>query len=152
MPIFAEDKFKLVFTTPDYCDSIKSYYSNSLEVLLLETVKLFDSELKLMDIVWDREPVPAKDIALAAAEAIGWNKNTTYTVLKKLIEKKAIERTEPNFVCTSLVKKEEVRKAETQSLINKLYNGSKKAFFAAFLEEDISEDELEVLKKLIEKR
>lgn len=105
-----------------------------------------------MDIVWDREPVPAKEIALAAAGAIGWNKNTTYTILKKLIEKKAIERTEPNFICTSLVKREEVRKAETQSLINKLYNGSKKAFFAAFLEEDISEDELEVLKKLIEKR
>jgi len=118
----------------------------------LETVKLFDSELKIMDIVWDKEPVSAKEITLIAAETIGWNKNTTYTIIKKLIEKKAIERTEPNFICTSLVKKEDVQKAETQSLINKLYNGSKKVFFAAFIEDDISDDELEVLKKLIEKR
>lgn len=118
----------------------------------METVKLFDSELKLMDIVWDKEPVSAKEITLIAAETIGWNKNTTYTIIKKLIEKNAIKRTEPSFVCTSLVQKEDVRKAETKSLIDKLYNGSKKAFFAAFIENDISDDELEVLKKLIEKR
>ena len=118
----------------------------------METVKLYDSEFKIMDIVWDNEPVSAKEVTLIAAETIGWNKNTTYTVIKKLIDKKAIERTEPNFICTSLVKKEDVRKAETQSLINKLYNGSRKAFFAAFIDDNISEDELEVLKKLIEKR
>lgn len=118
----------------------------------MDTVKLFDSELKIMDIVWDKEPVPAKEIALIAAKTIGWNKNTTYTIIKKLIEKNAIERTEPNFICTSHVKKEVVQKAETQSLIDKLYNGSKKAFFASFIEDDISDDDLEVLKKLIEKR
>lgn len=118
----------------------------------METVKLFDSELKIMDIVWDKEPVSAKEIALIAADTIGWNKNTTYTIVKKLIKKNAVKRTEPNFICTSLIKKEDVRKAETQSLIDKLYDGSRKAFFAAFMEEDISDAELEVLKKLIEKR
>ncbi|MEA4848735.1 MAG: BlaI/MecI/CopY family transcriptional regulator [Clostridiaceae bacterium] len=118
----------------------------------MATVKLFDSELKVMDIVWGKEPVSAKEISAIASETIGWNKNTTYTIIKKLIEKNAIERTEPNFICTSLVKKEDVRKAETQSLIDKLYNGSKKAFFAAFIEDGISDDELEALKKLIEKR
>jgi predicted transcriptional regulator len=118
----------------------------------LDTVKLFDSELKIMDIVWDNEPVSAKDITLMAAKTIGWNKNTTYTIIKKLIDKNAIVRTEPNFICTSLVKKEVVQKAETQNLIDKLYNGSKKAFFAAFMEDNISDDDLEVLKKLIEKR
>ena len=118
----------------------------------METVKLFDSELKIMDIVWDKEPVAAKEISLIAAQTIGWNKNTTYTIIKKLIEKSAIERSEPNFMCTSLVKKEDVQKAETQSLIDKLYNGSRKAFFAAFIEDDITDEELELLKNLIEKR
>lgn len=105
-----------------------------------------------MDIVWDKEPVSAKEISLIAAETIGWNKNTTYTIIKKLLDKNALQRTEPNFICTSLVQKAEVRKAETQSLIDKLYNGSKKAFFASFIENDLTEDELEMLKKLIEKR
>lgn len=118
----------------------------------MELIKLFDSEIKIMDIVWDKEPVSAKDISLIAADTIGWNKNTTYTIIKKLIEKNAIVRNEPNFICASLVKKEDVQKAETQNLIDKLYNGSKKAFFAAFLDEYISDDELAELKKLIEKR
>lgn len=118
----------------------------------MDNIKLFDSELKLMEIVWEREPVSAKKIAVIAAETVGWNKNTTYTVLKKLIEKKVLERTEPNFTCTSLVKREAIRKAETQSLINKLYNGSKKAFFASFIDDAITEEELEELKRLIEKR
>jgi predicted transcriptional regulator len=44
----------------------------------MATVKLFDSELKIMDIVWDKEPVTAKEITLIASKIIGWNKNTTY--------------------------------------------------------------------------
>jgi BlaI family penicillinase repressor len=128
------------------------YYLNSLGGSILETVKLFDSELKIMEIVWAKEPISAKDISLLASETIGWNKNTTYTILKKLIEKKAIKRSEPNFICTSLVKKEAIQKAETKNLIDKLYNGSRKAFFAAFSDDDLSAEELEVLRKLIEKR
>ena len=118
----------------------------------MEIVKLFDSELKIMDIVWEKEPVSAKEISLVAADTIGWNKNTTYTIIKKLIEKNILARNEPNFICTSLVKKEEVQKAETMNLIDRFFSGSKKAFFAAFIEENISEDELAELKKLIEKK
>lgn len=118
----------------------------------MENIKLFDSELKIMELIWEHEPISAKDISIIASNKIGWNKNTTYTVIKKLIEKNAILRTNPNFICTSMVKKDIVRKAETQNLIDKLYHGSKKAFFAAFISEGISDDELEELKKLIEQR
>lgn len=115
-------------------------------------IKLFDSELKIMEIIWANEPVSAKEISRIAAESIGWNKNTTYTVIKKLIEKKAVERAEPGFICISLVKKEEVQKAETESLIDKLYGGSKRAFFASFVDEILSDAEADELKALIEKR
>lgn len=48
----------------------------------MASLKLFDSELKIMDIVWDKEPESAKEISLITAEKIGWNKNTTYTIKK----------------------------------------------------------------------
>ena len=115
--------------------------------------RLFDSELRLMELVWDNEPVTAKALSLLAAEDFGWNKNTTYTVLKKLVDKGVLQREEPNFLCTSLVKREQVQKAETKSLIDKLYNGSRKAFFASFLQsEELSEEELAELRAMIEKR
>ena len=119
----------------------------------MESVKLYDSEWKLMEILWEGDPVSARDLAVLAAERIGWNKNTTYTIIKKLVEKGVIRREEPGFSCTSLVKKEEVQRSETRSLIDKLFRGSRKAFFAALLEdEEISEDELAQLKDMIEKR
>ena len=51
---------------------------------ILVKAKLFDSEAKVMEIIWDKSPISAKEISLIAAEKIGWNKNTTYTVIKKL--------------------------------------------------------------------
>lgn len=115
--------------------------------------KLFDSELKIMEIVWEKEPISAKEISLIAAETIGWNKNTTYTIIKKLIEKQIILRTEPNFVCTTLVKKDEIMRIETKNLIEKLYNGSKKAFFSAFIQnETLTDEEYSELKNMIETR
>lgn len=116
-------------------------------------IKLFDSELKLMELLWENEPVSAKQLSLIAENTIGWNKNTTYTVIKKLVEKGIILRSEPGFVCSSIVKKEEVRKAETESLVNKLYNGSKKALFSTLLEDEtLSSEELNELRRMIEKR
>lgn len=114
---------------------------------------LFDSELKLMEMVWENEPVSAKELSIIASERIGWNKNTTYTVIKKLVEKKMIHRNEPGFICTSLISKDDVRKAETEGLIRKLYNGSKKALFSALIEDEtLSEAELDELRKMLEKR
>lgn len=112
---------------------------------------LFDSQWRLMELVWDREPVSAKEISLVAAEELGWNKNTTYTVLKKLEEKGYLHRQDPGFICTSLIKREQAQHTETQSLIDRLYRGSRKAFLSAFLtEEPLSEKEREQLRKIID--
>lgn len=119
----------------------------------MKSAQLFDGELKLMELLWANEPVSAKKLSHLAAEAVGWNKNTTYTVIRKLIDKQVVSRTEPNFMCASLIRKEDVGKAETNSLIEKLFAGSKKSFFASFLEdENLSGEEIAELKAMIEKR
>ena len=116
-------------------------------------MKLFDSEWKVMEVLWQEDDLTAKEISLRLAESIGWNKNTTYTVIKKLEAKGFIKRDEPNFVCTSLVSRDEVRREETHSLIDKLFGGSKKALFSSLLEDEkLSEDELTELRKMIDGR
>lgn len=113
-------------------------------------MRLYEAELKLMELFWEQGEQPAKSVAKRAAEVIGWNKNTTYTILKKLVDKQAIERREPNFVCVPLISREEVQRGETESLIKRLYGGSKKALFAALLEdEQLEKSELEELKSLL---
>ena len=115
--------------------------------------KLFDSEAKVMEIIWDKGSVSAKEISVIAADTIGWNKNTTYTVIKKLEAKGFIRRDEPGFICTPLVTKEEMQKREASSLLEKVFGGSRKALFSALLEDEkLSDNEIKELKDLIDKR
>ena len=115
-------------------------------------MKLFDSELRLMELIWAHDGCSAKELSLLAAEEIGWNKNTTYTVLKKLVAKEAVERREPGFRCKALISRDQVAKEETTGLVDRLFGGSRKAFFAAFLQnEDLSPAELDALKEMIDR-
>ena len=114
---------------------------------------LFDSELRLMELLWVQAPVSARALSLAAADSLGWNKNTTYTVIKKLEAKGFLRRDDPGFLCTPLISREEIQKKEASSLMDRLFGGSRKALFSALLEDEtLSEEELSELKELIEKR
>lgn len=115
-----------------------------------ETVKLFDSELKVMGVLWNEGSVPARHIADILNRELGWNKNTTYTLIKRCIKKGAIERTEPNFVCRALIPKEEVQEAETNELIDKIYDGSADKLFAALIgRKKLSAEQIEKLKQIV---
>ncbi len=113
-------------------------------------MKLFDSELKVMEVLWEQGPKSAKEIVDVLFDRIGWNKNTTYTVIKKCIDKGAIAREEPGFVCTALVTHDEVAQSETEQLIDKMYGGSSELFFSSFLKtQGISEEDAARLAKMI---
>ncbi|MBD5515536.1 MAG: BlaI/MecI/CopY family transcriptional regulator [Lachnospiraceae bacterium] len=115
-----------------------------------ETTKLFDSELKVMGVLWNEGDVPAKHIAEQLTGELGWNKNTTYTLIKRCIKKGAIERSEPNFMCHALIAKEEVQEAETNELINKVYDGSADRLFAALLgRKKLSAEQIEKLRQIV---
>ena len=115
--------------------------------------KLFESEAKVMEIIWAKAPISAKDISLIAAETIGWNKNTTYPVVKKLEVKGFIKRQDPGFICTPLISQNQMQKVEAVSLVKKVFGGSRKALFSALLEDEpLSDEEVNELRKLIDNR
>ncbi|WP_445744976.1 MULTISPECIES: BlaI/MecI/CopY family transcriptional regulator [unclassified Paenibacillus] len=114
-------------------------------------IKLFDSELKVMDVLWKEGTITAKKLAEILSEQVGWNKNTTYTVIKKCIDKGAIERLEPNFLCRAILPKEQVQEQETAELINKVFDGSTELLFASLLNtKKLSANEIARLKQLVE--
>ena len=114
------------------------------------SIKLFDSELKIMNVLWQEGDTTAKQIAEILADETGWNVNTTYTLIKRCIKKGAIERTEPNFMCHALIPKEDVQADETDELINKIYDGSADKLFAALLGRNkVSKEQIEKLKQMV---
>lgn len=115
------------------------------------SIKLFDSELKVMAVLWQEGDSTAKHISDILKEQTGWNVNTTYTVIKKCIGKGAIERREPNFMCHALISKEEVQASETDELIDRIYDGSADMLFASLLSrKTLSVDQIERLRRIVE--
>ena len=115
-------------------------------------IKLFDSERKVMEVLWREGDLPAGQIVKILKEETGWNRNTTYTVIKKCGDKGAVRRTEPGFVCSALISRQEVQDYETEELIDRMFDGSREKFFAAFLDGGkLSRQEVEQLKKMIDR-
>ena len=73
----------------------------------METPKIFDSELRFCEILWEHQPVKSSELVRLCAEKLGWKKSTTYTVIKRLTER-GVVRTE-DAVVTALVSRGEVQ-------------------------------------------
>ena len=89
-----------------------------------EDIRLHEGELNIMELLWSNKVLAAKDIAKIIKEYIGWEKNTTYTVIKRLIDKGAIKREDPGFICRAVISKREVQRIETKEFLNEFYNES----------------------------
>ena len=48
--------------------------------------KLREHEYRLLDIIWNNEPLPSKKLVALAAEQFGWKPTTTYTVIKNAVK------------------------------------------------------------------
>ena len=99
----------------------------------MEPITIFDAEMHLMVKIWDEGSIKAIDLANWATETLGWKKNSTYSILKKLLEKGAVRREEPGFVLTPLVTRDQVARDKTVRMVDKMYNGSMKLFLTGLL-------------------
>ena len=116
----------------------------------MNEIRLHEGELNIMELLWSNKSLAAKDIAKIVKEYIGWEKNTTYTVIKRLIEKGAVKREEPGFICRAIISKRTVQITETKSFLAKFYNGSLSSFFVEFLgNQSLSSVEVTELKKIL---
>ena len=115
-------------------------------------IKVFDSELKVMEVLWEKGDLTASQLVQVMKKQVGWNRTTTYTVIGKLIDKGAIERYGSNFSCKAVITKEEVQQHEATELVDKLFNGSAELFMSAFFNgKKVSQEEIERMKQFVER-
>lgn len=96
-------------------------------------IRLHDGELNVMELLWSNKELAARDISKIIKEYIGWEKNTTYTVIKRLIDKGAIVREDPGFICKANVTKKKIQETETNILLDKFYGGSLVNFINSYM-------------------
>ena len=115
----------------------------------MDTPKIFESEYRFCEIVWENEPVRSGRLVELAAEKLGWKPTTTYTVIKRLSQRGVLENRESTV--RSLIGRDEVRRAEIDELVEKKFGGSLPVFLAAFAKNrKLSDSEADELKRLID--
>ncbi len=114
-------------------------------------IRLHEGELNVMELLWSNKVLAAKDISKIIKEYIGWEKNTTYTYIKRLIDKGAITREDPGFLCRAAISKKQVQDIETGVLIKNLYNSSLSNFIHDYFSgRRLSSDEILELKRVLD--
>ena len=111
--------------------------------------KLFEGEYKLMEVLWDAGAVNSTHLVELCREKLGWNKSTTYTVLRRLKNKGALRH--ENTVVTPVLTREEVIRAQGEELVERV--GGLSLFMTAFLSgRKLTREEAEELKRLIDEK
>lgn len=114
-----------------------------------EKKKIFESEYRFCEILWEREPIGSGELAKLCEEQLGWKKSTTYTVIKRLTERKIIENV--NSIVRALVTKDEALEWECKELMKKHFSGSLPQFLTAFARrQKLSKEDILALQKLID--
>lgn len=83
-----------------------------------------------------------------------WKENTIHTLLTRLVNKGALKiiETKPVKKYVPLVSENQCVIAETESFLDRVYNGTVQNFVAGFIKnKKLSHDEIEKLKKMLEK-
>jgi len=113
-------------------------------------IVLYHAEFKLCTIVWDNEPLKSAQLAELAASQLGWKKTTTYTVLKKLIDRGILMN--DKTIVTSIIKREQAQRSEGVALLNRVFDGKLPQLFASFLNDrSITEEEAAELHDIIDR-
>lgn len=116
----------------------------------MDNLRLAEGEYRFACIVWDNEPLPSGKLVDLCARQLGWKKSTTYTVLKKLVDRGILRN--DNAVVTAAVPKEEVLREESRAVVERTFEGSLPSFLAHFMGgRTISDEEADELKAIIDR-
>ena len=114
-----------------------------------EKQKINESEYRFLSLLWESQPIASPALAALCQRRLGWKKSTTYTVIKRLTEKGAVENRET--IVRALVSKEEVDRQERDALVEKQFGGSVPDFLAAFLKgRPLTREELARVRRILD--
>ena len=115
----------------------------------MEVPKIFESEYRFCEILWENEPVTSSELVRLCREKLEWKKSTTYTVIRRLSERGVIKS--EYAIVTSLVSREDAQSAESTEIVERTFSGSLPSFIAAFTrKKNLSRQEIDEIQKIID--
>jgi BlaI family penicillinase repressor len=121
----------------------------------MDAVQLGRMQLQIMQVLWDRGRANAREITLALNKTEPVAHSTVQTLLRQLEAKGAVRHEEQDrtFVFFPELDQDQVKRAATRDLLDRVFGGHAGGLVAHLLEhETLSRDELEELRRLIDQK
>ncbi|MBU5443827.1 BlaI/MecI/CopY family transcriptional regulator [Paenibacillus sp. MSJ-34] len=114
--------------------------------------KLSDTEMELMEVIWECDPpvTSTELLQIFAQRGKEWKAQTISTFLSRLVDKGALETTKHGRTnkYVPLISPKDYKLAETQHVLDGLYQGSVKNLIAALYDGDkLSDEDIAELKQ-----
>ena len=116
--------------------------------------ELSGAEWNLMESLWEYSPKVGSQIVTDMSARTGWSRSTTLTMLRRMTEKGLIACEDSGQMKTyaPLIEREEAVRKETESFLNRVYNGSISMLMNGFVERrKLTEQEIAELRQILEK-
>lgn len=110
---------------------------------------LGEMEQRFAELIWQHEPLPSGELVTLAAEAFGWKKSTTYTMLKRLCERGLFANNGGQV--SALLSREQHRVQQGEQLLAEGFGGSLPGFVAAFTRRNkLTAEDVAALRRMID--
>ena len=115
----------------------------------MEIYKLGEMEKRLADLIWANAPMTSKKLTELCADAFGWKRTTTYTMLKRLCDRDIFAN--ENGTIIVVMEKEDFTLAQSQNFINETFDGSLPMFLTLFSKNNtMKKEDIDRLQQLID--
>ena len=120
-----------------------------------ELPQISEAEFEVMKVVWKYAPINTNEITEKLTQTTNWSPKTIQTLIKRLVSKKALtyEKQSRVFVYTPLVKEDEYIRRESNTFLNRFYDGNIISMLASYIEDDkLSEAEIDTLRSILSEK
>lgn len=117
--------------------------------------QISEAEYEVMKVVWEYAPISTNDVVEKLSHTHDWSPKTVQTMLSRLVKKGVLtyKKDSRMFVYSSVVKREDYIRQESNSFLNRFFNGNIGSMVSAFLDqEELSTDEIDELQSLLKRK
>lgn len=114
--------------------------------------RISDAEHAIMEVLWDRSPLSAQEVAERVDPARGWSGNTVKTLLGRLLAKSAVRHEEDGrrYLYRPAVERGDYVMGESRRLIDRLFGGRLSPLVSHLAERDaLTADDIAEIEALL---
>ena len=117
--------------------------------------QISEAEYEVMKIVWREAPISTNAVTEILTQKTSWSPKTIQTLLKRLVNKKALtyEKQGRVFVYTPLIEEKSYVRQQSRSFLKRYFDGDMSRMLSACLDEEaLSQSEIHSLRAILTSR